>query len=190
VTRDSISRVCRHTVGVFAALAMVACTAQTLVTSRLDSGGPTVVTLDEAIILARPAPRLAAAARDYAYLGPVEINRMGHRDYYIWLALASTVDRAFAGISPADAEALAMVVDGHAMLLPLTDWTSDLDRSPYETAAPVYATLSARTSLHQIERIAGAGTIEVHIISKSGQDARYRKWQGTWSSWSLIGSAE
>ncbi len=180
----------RNTVAAFAVFAMFACTTQTPVTSRLDSRGLTVVALDDAIVLARPVRRLTVAARDYAYIGPVEINRMGQRDHYLWLGLASTVDRAFADVSPADAELLAILVDGQPMILPLTKWSADLDRPPYATVVPVYATLSARASLDQIQRIADATSIEVHIISNSGVAARYRMWQGAWSSWSLFGRAD
>jgi len=190
MTRKGIPLTYRYTVAAIAALATFACTTQTPVTSRLDSSGLTVVALNDAIVLARPVRQLTAAARDYAYIGPVEINRMGQREHYLWLGLASTVDRALADASPADAELLAILVDGQPMIFPLTDWSADLDRSPYETVVPVYATLSARASLDQIQRIAAATSIEVHIISNSGPAARYRMWQGAWSSWSLFGRAE
>ena len=190
MTRKVIPLTYRKTVAAFAALAMFACTTQPPVTSRLDSSGLTVVSLNDVIVLARPVRRLTAAARDYAYIGPVEINRMGQREYYLWLGLASTVDHAFADVSPADAKLLAILVDGQPMMLPLTDWSEALDRPPYETVVPVYASLSARASLDQIQRIAGAASIEVHIISNSRSAARYRMWQGAWSSWSLFGRAE
>ena len=180
----------RNTIAAIAVLGISACTTQTPVTSRLDSSGLTVVALDDAIVLARPARKLTVAARDYAYVGPVEINRMGQREHYLWLGLASTVDRAFADAPAADAELLAILVDGQPMTLPLTDWSAELDRAPYETVVPLYATLSTRASLDQIQRIAGATSIEVHIISNTRPAAQYRMWQGAWSSWSLFGRAE
>ena len=190
MTRKENPLLYRITAAAIATLAVFACTTQTQVKSRLDSSGLTVVALDDAIVLARPVRRLTVAARDYAYIGPVEINRMGQRDHYLWLGLASTIDRAFADAPPADAESLAIFVDGQPMILKLTDWSANLDRSPYETVVPVYATLSARASLHQIQRIADATSIEVHIISKSGPAFRYRMWQGAWSSWSTFGRKE
>ena len=163
-----------------------ACASNTQLTSRLDRNGLTVVTLDEPIVLARPVRQLAAAARDYAYLGPVEINRMGNRDYYLWVGLASTIDRQLIGVSPAQVQELAVLVDGRPMLLPLVNWATDLEQSPYDTAVPLYATFAAHASLDQIRRIATAKSVEVHLVSASGMTRRYQKWQGDWASWSLL----
>lgn len=188
--RTVIPLIYRNTVAAIAALATFACSSQPPVTSRLDSGGLTVVALNDAVVLARPVRQLTVAARDYAYIGPVEINRMGQRNYYLWLGLASTVDRALADVSPADAESLAILVDGQPMILPLTNWGADLDRPPYETGVPVYAKMSARASLDQIHRIGEATSVEIHIVSSSSSADRYRVWQGAWSSWSLFGKTE
>ncbi len=177
-------------IAALAAASMSGCAANTNVTSRLDSNGLTVVTLDEPIVLARPVRQLAAAAGDYAYLGPVEINRMGNRDYFLWVGLASTIDRKLSGVSPAEVRELAVLIDGSPMLLPLVHWTADLEQSPYETAAPLYATFAAHASLDQIRRISSAASVEVHLVSASGATRRYQKWQGDWSSWSKLVAAK
>ena len=177
-------------IAALAAASMSGCAANTNVTSRLDSNGLTVVTLDEPIVLARPVRQLAAAARDYAYLGPVEINRMGNRDYFLWVGLASTIDRELVGVSPADVQELAVLIDGSPMLLPLAHWAADLEQSPYETTAPLYATFAAHASLDQIRRISSAESVEVHLVSASGTTRRYQKWQGDWSSWSKLVAAK
>ena len=166
------------------------CATEASVTSRLDSSGFTVATMGDAIVLSRPTPRLAAAMRDYAYVGPVEINHMGKRDHYLWVGLASTVDRTFDSISPDTAETMVLLVDGQPMMLPLDKWITSLDQSPYETIAPLYATLSARASLNQIKRIASALSVEVHIIASDGNVAHYRMWQGDFPSWSMLGNVE
>ncbi len=177
-------------IAALAAPVLSGCAARTNLTSRLDSNGLTVVTLDEPIVLARPVRQLAAAARDYAYLGPVEINRMGNRDYFLWVGLASTIDRELVGVSPAEVQELAVLVDGWPMLLPLVHWVADLEQSPYETAAPLYATFAAHASLDQIRRISSAESVEVHLVTESGVTRRYKKWQGDWSSWSLLVATE
>ena len=69
-------------------LAVSACTAQEPLATRLDTSGLTVVTVDEPVVLARPVRQLTVAARDYAYIGPVQINRMGNRDHYLWVGTA------------------------------------------------------------------------------------------------------
>ena len=160
------------------------------VRSRLDSSGFTVATMGDPIVLSRPTPQLAASARDYAYVGPVEINHMGEREHYLWVGLASTVDRQFESVSPDTVDTLVLLVDGQPMMLPLDDWVTSLDQLPYDTIAPLYATLAARASLDQIQRIASAESVEVHVVTNDGSAANYRMWQGDFPSWSLLGNAE
>ena len=162
---------------------VAACANETMHSSRLDSSGLTVSTLSAAITLARPVRTLAAGARDYAYIGPVEINSMGHRDYYLWVGLASTVDREFVGFVPDSAVALLFVVDKEPMILPLRQWDRQLDESPYHGTAPVYETLAAPTTLDQIHRIATATSVELHVVADSQTAARYRHWDGHWDAW-------
>jgi len=173
-----------------ATVCLAGCATEASVTSRLDSSGYTIATMGDAIVLSRPTPQLAAAARDYAYVGPVEINHMGKLEHYLWVGLASTVDRKFDSISPDTAEDLVLLVDGQPMLLPLKKWNTSLDQMPYSTIAPMYATLSAHASLDQIKRIASSTSVEVHIVASDGTVAHYRMWQGDFPSWSLLGKVE
>lgn len=173
-----------------AVFVLSACAAQTPVNSRLDTSGLTIVTLDDAVVLARPVRQITAAARDYAYIGPVEINRMGNRDHYLWVGLASTVDRAFADVAPAGASSLALLVDGQPMKLPLSEWSMTLDEPPYRSTVPIYATFSAHASLDQIQRIASANSVAVHIVTDSGQTTHYQRWHGAWQEWSVLSNAE
>lgn len=163
---------------------LTSCSTDPAQTSRLDSSGLTVVTHYDAMTLARPVRTVAAGARDFAYIGPVEINRMGHRDYYFWIGLASTVDRNLVGLVPDNATELAFVVDDEPMILPLSHWDTSLDVPPYQATVPIYAALKAPTSLDQIHRIAAAVSVEIHVIADSQSAVRYRTWHGTWSTWS------
>ena len=163
---------------------MIGCSTEPITTSRLDSSGLTIVTHDDVIMVARLARKLSAGARDFAYIGPVEINRMGHRDYYFWIGLASTVDRELVGLAPANAVALALVVDDEPMIMPLSEWDTSLDIPPYKSSLPVYETLMASTSLDQIHRIAEAESIEIHMIGDTDSAFLYQAWHGAWSTWS------
>ena len=166
------------------------CASNTLLTSRLDSNGLTVVSLDDPIVQACAVRQLSSSARDYAYLGPVEINRMGKRDYFVWIGLASTIDRKLVAMSPAKVTELTLLVDGWPMTLLLADWNAGLDQSPYHTTAPLYATYAARISLDQIRRVANAGSVQVWLKTASGAIRRYMAWEGEWSSWSLLVAAQ
>ena len=151
------------------AIALCACASPDALHSRLDDDtGLTVVTMHEPVVLARPT-RMAVAARDYAHIGPVEVNRMGRREYYLWIGLSSTVDRERVAEPAPRAETLALLIDGQPSVLPLTDWNPELELPPYASSTPVYASLAARASLEQIQRIAAAGDVEVHIGTAQGR---------------------
>ena len=171
-------------------LSLTACAVQEPVATRLDSSGLTIVTLREPVVLARPVPGLASSARDYAYVGPVEVNNMGKRDYYLWIGMASTVDREIAYTLPASADSVVLLVDGQPMTLTLADWPVRLDRPPYDAAVPFYARFAARASLHQIRRISEAESVDMHVIADTGTSMRYRLWEGGWRSMSLLAHAE
>jgi len=151
--------------------------------SRLDSSGLTVVTEPAAVVFANPVRTLATGARDYAYLGPVEINRMGIRRYYFWVGLASTIDQDYVQRVLPAADTLVLIVNGEPMLLPLSEWATDLDVPPYESSAPVYAVLSADTSISQIHRIANAEFVELYLVAGDELDARYLPWDRQWMAW-------
>lgn len=173
------------------ALGLTACASKQVLQSRLDEAtGLTIVTLPEPLVLARPT-RYSAAARDYAYLGPVEINRMGEHEHFLWIGLASTLDRDRIAEAPPEASTLALVIDGLPMLLPLSEWNPDLEVPPYAGNAPVYLTLAARASADQIRRVAAADSISVNIVTKSGKTLSYKVWSGerpTWSAFAAGGS--
>lgn len=165
---------------------MAGCVTTSSNVSRLDSSGLTVATLSDALVFARPVRTIASGARDYAYIGPVEINRMGDRQYYLWISLASTVDRELAGLVPMGAVEIVLVVDESPMVLPLGEWDTTLDMPPYDSTAPVYATLAAHTSLDQIRHIANANVVELYFVTKTENTARYQHWQGAWTALSLF----
>lgn len=162
---------------------LAGCAAETPRASRLDSSGVTVVTEPAAVVFANPVRTVATGARDYAYLGPVEINRMGHRQYYFWIGLASTIDQDYVQREPLAADTLVLIVNGEPMLLPLSEWQANLDIPPYESSAPVYATFAADTSISQIHRIADAEFVELYLIEGDELDARYLPWDRLWTAW-------
>ncbi|MDH3439550.1 MAG: hypothetical protein OEM63_02270 [Gammaproteobacteria bacterium] len=162
---------------------LAGCAAEFTSPSRLDSSGLTVVTESAAVVFANPARTLASGARDYAYLGPVEINRMGHRQYYFWVGLASTIDQDYLQRDLPNADTLVLIVNGEPMSLPLSEWQTDLDVPPYESSAPVYRVFSADTSISQIHRIADAEFVELYLLAGDELDARYLPWDRLWTGW-------
>ncbi len=159
------------------------CSIQPDKNSRLDSSGITVVALPDAVVLAHRLPTVAAGAREYVFIGPVEINNMGRRDYFLWLSLASTIDRDFVGVPYTGASQLVLLVDNEPMQFAVKPWRTALDTPPYVSSAPIHETLAAQATLDQIHKIANASTVEVHLVDETNSNARYHLWTGSLSAW-------
>lgn len=148
--------------------------------STLDSKGRTEVRSTAVVTLALSQPRFSEAARDYLYLAPVESNEQGTRRYYLWLGLATTVDRAWVLAEPSEAATLVLVFDGLPVALPLSPW----DEAPdVATPAPVYAVRRAQVTLDELERLTTAASIEVQVTMADGARAPFSIWRGEWTDW-------
>lgn len=77
-------------------LLLAACGSRGGVLERLDADSAlTIVTAQGLLAFAKADARLSRSARDYIYLGPVEINERGTRTHYLWIGVASTIDRDY-----------------------------------------------------------------------------------------------
>jgi hypothetical protein len=148
--------------------------------SEIDSKGRTEVRSTAVVTLARAQPRFSEAARDYLYLAPVERNEQGTRRYYLWLGLATTVDRPWVFAEPKEAETLVLVIDGLPVALPLSSWDAPPD---VVTPAPIYAVRRAQVTLDELERLTSAASIEVRVTMTDGAPAPFSIWRGEWTDW-------
>lgn len=138
----------------------------TLVEERLDIGtGVTVTHATAPIVLYRDNSAYAAHARDYVYLGPVEINRMGDYSYYLWLGIWSTISDEERAFQRDGFESITLYADGEPLQLELVGWTLEsigvsepVYVKPVASAADAYY----RVTIDQIRLIANARDIEVH----------------------------
>lgn len=151
------------------------------VNRQLDpASGMTLVAADQPLVFARTESGLSRSARDYIYIGPVETNRQGRRDYYLWVGIATTLDRGF--VAPdADAPAsLLLDVDGSIMELPLTEWPDrETGPTPVELYTPpvkAHTKLAARVTLDQLELISADPLDSLRIMDESGHTKAYRRW--------------
>jgi hypothetical protein len=167
--------------GIALAVLLAGCAAEPPIESAIDSKGRTRSTATSMVTLASAAPRFSEAARDYLYLVPVEINETGTRRHYLWLGLATTIDRAWLGAQLNAAETLVVSFDGVPVGLPLLAW--DPAPPPFATPAPTYDVRRAHVSLDQLERLATAASIEVEIVPADAARTRFAPWRGRWDDW-------
>ena len=137
-----------------------------LVEEKLDMGtGVTVTHATAPIVLYRDNSAYAAHARDYVYLGPVEINQMGEYSYFLWLGIWSTVSDEERSYQRDGFESITLFADGEPLQLELVGWTLEsigvsepVYIKPVASAADAYY----RVTIDQIRLIADAQEIELH----------------------------
>jgi hypothetical protein len=137
----------------------------------------------EPLVFARTEPRYSRSSRDYLYLGPVETNRQGVREYFLWVGVATTLDRGFLAPPAELPHTLYVTVDGEPIELPLAPWyelvRATLGEPVYETAVPLGAELAARVTLQQLTLLEAAQLETVAVTGEARAALRsYVRWEG------------
>jgi hypothetical protein len=173
----------------FAVLQLTGCqgTVGQLVPERFDENtGITYWSASRPMVFARQAGQYSRSARDYAYVGPVETNRQGIREYYLWVGVGSTLDRDYLALSREVPNALFIVTKGELMELKLMPWASGmpgLDAGhAYDTRVGLDSELVARVTRDQLELLAGEPTNTLLFGRDDGRPDRYELWRssGAW----------
>ena len=120
----------------------------------------------------------AAYARDYIYVGPLSVNRMGSYHYYLWLGVWSThSDNVGATARHDELEEITIIADGEPLALDVAGWTP----GTIGVSAPVYEKPVASAidafylvTLDQIRLISEAR--DVSIRTATGGSGRYEVW--------------
>lgn len=152
-----------------------------LLRQHLDERTALVLTgLQRPLILHKDEPGLAANARDYIQLGPLEINRQGELRYYLWMSIWSTIDRAGDLRWRQGFEVVHVFADGEPVDVELSAWNLARERAEvsfYEK--PVHGAVDAfyPVTLDQLRRIAAA--TEVYAVAGPQSRDRYQAWE--WS---------
>lgn len=147
-----------------------------LVKDRLDPlTAVTSTRVTVPLVLYRDKSARAAHARDYAYLGPIEVNRMGSYSYFLWLGIWSTISNDSVAAQRDGFESIVLFVDGEPLTLELQGWTPDriglsepIYPKPVASAADAYYPITldqirliARSSDIRLQADAGGSTFEM-----------------------------
>lgn len=184
-------------VGVILAVQLSACSSSApLVAEKLDPlTGVTVLSATRPIVLYRDNSGYAAHARDYVYLGPIEVNRMGARSYFLWLGIWSTMRDDLRLSRQRDGfESIVLYADGEPFSLELEGWTPEsIGVSEPVYMKPVAGATDAfyRVTVDQIRFLSMARDIELR--TDLVRSDRYRLWdeqsQPSISLRAFVGSA-
>jgi hypothetical protein len=162
---------------------LAACASQTRVMKeRLDeASGITVRAGGEPAVFARTETRYSRSGRDYLYFGPVETNRQGLREYYVWVGVATTLDRGYLAPPSEELDKVFIDVAGEPMELALRPWRErapDLrDTRVYGTPVRLDAELAARVTLDQLLKLVSEPLASVRVVDRAGATRAYYRWQ-------------
>ena len=143
--------------------------------------GVTVTRMKEALQFYSPIPELGLQATRFAYLGPLEVNRMGARTTYLWLSVlpGSNSEGQEEAVVRAPAK-LALVVDGERFEPEIAATSADqidLGKRAYSRPADWAHEGYWSTSPELLARLGTASSLTLEIDSGDGQLRRYEPWK-------------
>jgi len=145
---------------------------------KLDwSTGITVTYVNTPLVLYRETPAQAAYARDYAHLGPIQINRSGSYQYFLWVGSWATMHRSDVSEHRDGFESIVIFADGEPLVLELSGWTPDaIGASESTYLKPVASSTDAyyQVTVDQIRLIAEARDIRLRTSGASPKE--YGLW--------------
>jgi hypothetical protein len=126
--------------------------------------GVTVTRSSSPLVLYRDNSARAAYARDFVYIAPVSINRMGDYNYYLWFGIWSSISTEQFVDQRDGFESIILFVDGEPLRLEIEGWTlssigvsEPVYNRPTATAAEAYY----RVTIDQVRFIAEARDIRL-----------------------------
>lgn len=170
----------RTTSTLIVVLLLAACGGSTvLVADRLDPVmGVTVTSTTKPLVFYRDRSAQAAYAKDYVYLGPIEVNNMGQKNYFIWLGVWGSSDTVDRSSQMDDFESVVVFADGEPLSLVVNGWTPEsigLSESTYVKPTASATDGYYRVTIDQIRLMAEARDLEIRAGSTRPQ--RYTPWE-------------
>jgi hypothetical protein len=168
--------------GIAAATLLAACGgSKPLVQDGLDPRtGATVTRTSKPVIFFRDRSAYAAHARDYVYIGPIEVNTMGQRNYFLWLGIWSTVKDSGRAAVQDNFESVVVFADGEPLDLHVVGWDSAaIGISDLVYVKPVATAIDAYygVTIDQIRVMAEARDLEIRTGPSAGD--RYQAWESS-----------
>lgn len=160
-------------------LILAACAADApTVGEKLDwQTGVTVSYVNTPLVLYRETPAQAAYARDYAQIGPIQVNRSGSYQYFLWVGSWATMQTTDILEHRDGFESIVIFADGEPLVLELSGWTPDaIGASELIYLKPVASSTDAyyRVTVDQIRLIAEAR--DVRLRTSGSRPKEFELW--------------
>ncbi|RZV35155.1 MAG: hypothetical protein EX272_11160 [Chromatiales bacterium] len=149
-----------------------------LALERMDPlTGVTVTRAPEPMVMYRNLSGQSAFGREYVYVGPVQVNKMGQRNHFLWLGIWRTANAADPAQTIDDFETIVIYADGEPLSLEAAGWTPGavgLSESAY--VKPVASAVDGyyAVTVDQMRLIAESRDLELRAGAMQPQ--RYVPW--------------
>lgn len=141
-----------------------------------ETTGATVTNLDAPLIFYREEPGRAVNARDYLYVGPVEVNRAGRYRYIVGMSWFSTIDRGTRTGWDVPS-AVYLQPDGRPMELQLADRQAADVRWPYDPPLDGGSVILFDITRAQLRVLARAEELTVRTADQHHRFVTWRPWR-------------
>ena len=132
--------------------------------------GVTITSSSTPLVMYRDEPSRAAYARNFLHVGPLQINRSGDYQYFLWVVMWSTTPTTDVTASQNGFDSIILFVDGEPLPLDASGWTpAAIGTSEHVYVKPVASTLDAyyRVTTDQIRLIAESSDIRLRTTGSS-----------------------
>lgn len=164
-----------------AVLVLAGCAASApAIRSQLDpSTGVTVTYSSVPLIMYREDPAQAAFARNYVHVGPIQVNRSGDYQYFLWLGVWNNMQAVDSTSHRDGLDSIVIFADGEPLALEISGWTPDaIGTSEPVYLKPVASSTDAyyRVTADQIRLIAEA--TEIRLRTSGRRPREFQPWAG------------
>ncbi len=132
---------------------------------------------DKPVVFYRDVAGRAAYAKDYIYMGSLQVNRSGDYSYYLWLGIWKTMEDARPGQTLDGFESIVIYANGEPLPLESSGWTpSAIGASRPVYSKPVATAVESyyRVTVDQLRLMAEAADLRVQ--SGGTQAETYELW--------------
>jgi hypothetical protein len=137
----------------------------------------TIVYSSASMLLYRDDPAHAANAKNLISMGPLQVDRSGHYQYFLWLGIWNTNHNVDETNGRDGFDSIILFVDGEPLALEIAGWTpSSIGASQPVYAQPVASAIDAyyEVTIDQIRFIAEAK--EIYLRTSGFRSLSFELW--------------
>lgn len=168
------------TIAFACAMALGCATSDPVDTSLDPVTSVTITSINTPLVMYRDDPSRAAYARNYLHIGPLQVNRSGNYQYFLWIGIWNTMQTATPAEHMDGFDSIVLFVNGEPLQLDVSGWTPEaIGASQPVYLKPVASSTDAyyRVTADQIRLIAESR--EIRLKTSGASSREFGTWDAT-----------